>query len=58
MGKVDMKYSVGDFVCLNDGRTVYIFSVDEKEQKYQVSDTENGNNLFIISEEDIYMFLT
>lgn len=53
-----MKYSAGDFVCLNDGRTVYIFSVDDKEQKYQVSDTENENNLFIISEKDIYMFLT
>lgn len=53
-----MKYSAGDFVCLNDGRTVYIFSVDEKKHKYQVSDTENENNLFSISEEDIYMFLT
>ena len=31
-----MKYSVGNIVCLNDGRTVYIFSVDEKEQKYPI----------------------
>lgn len=53
-----MKYSVGDIVCLNDERTVYIFSVDEKEQKYQVADTENDNDLFFVSEKDIYMFLT
>lgn len=53
-----MKYSVGNIVCLNDGRTVYIFSVDEKEQKYCVSDTEKENDVFFISEGDIYMLLT
>lgn len=53
-----MKYSVGNIVCLNDGRTVYIFSVDEKKQKYQVADTENDNDLFFVSEDDIYTFLT
>lgn len=53
-----MKYTVGNIVCLNDGRTVYIFSVDEKHQKYQVCDTEKGDNLFFISKDDIYMLLT
>lgn len=53
-----MKYSVGNIVCLNDGRTVYIFSVDEKERKYQVSDTEKDDDLFVVSEKDIFMFLT
>lgn len=53
-----MKYSVGNIVCLNDGRTVYIFSVDEKEQKYLVSDTDKENDLFYISENDIFIFLT
>ena len=52
-----MKYSVRNIVCLNDGRTVYIFSVDEKEQKYLVSDTEQDNDLFFISKSDVNMFL-
>lgn len=25
-----MNYDVGNIVCLNDGRTVYIFKIDEK----------------------------
>ncbi len=53
-----MKYSSGNIVCLNDGRTVYIFSVDEKERRYLVSDTEKGDDLFFVSEKDVFMFLT
>lgn len=29
-----MKYKIGNIVCLNDGRIVYIFSTDEKKKKY------------------------
>ena len=53
-----MKYSVGNIVCLKDGRTVYVFSVDEKKHKYLVCDTEQENDMFFVSESDIYMFLT
>lgn len=27
-----MKYKEGDIVCLFDGRTVYVFAVDDKEK--------------------------
>lgn len=43
-----MKYDVGNIVCLNDGRTVYIFAIDEMEKEYQVSDTENEGILFLL----------
>lgn len=52
-----MKYLAGNFMCLNDARIVYIFSVDEKEQKCQVSNIGKGNNLFSISEDDILCLL-
>ena len=50
-----MKYDVGNIVCLNDGRSVYIFSIDEKEKKYQVSDTEEEGTLFNVAEDEIFM---
>ena len=53
-----MKYDAGSIVCLNDGRTVYIFAIDEKKKKYQVSDTENEGDLFWIAEDEIFMKLT
>lgn len=53
-----MNYDVGNIVCLNDGRTVYIFKIDEKKKKYEVSDTENEGNLFLIAEDEIFMKLT
>ena len=53
-----MKYDVGNIVCLNDGRTVYIFAIDEKEKEYQVSDTENEGTLFFVAEDEIFMKLT
>lgn len=53
-----MKYNVGNIVCLNDGKTVYIFALDEKEGKYQVSDTEDEGTIFTISENEIFMKLT
>lgn len=55
-----MKYKVGDIVCLNDGRNVYIFDTDKKMKKYQateVNSKENGD-LFWVSEDEIFMFLT
>ena len=55
-----MKYKIGNIVCLNDGRSVYIFSIDEKKEKYQVMDTNAGDNadLFMVSEDDIFMIVT
>lgn len=52
-----MKYDVGNIVCLYDERTVYIFAIDEKEEKYQVFDTENEEALFMVSEDEIFMKL-
>lgn len=52
-----MKYDVGNIVCLNNGKTVYIFALDEKERKYQVSDTEDEGTVFNISEDEIFMKL-
>ncbi len=52
-----MKYVVGNIVCLYDERTVYIFAIDEKEEKYQVFDTENEDALFMVSEDEIFMEL-
>lgn len=51
-----MKYREGNIVCLSDGRTVYILSVDNKE--YQVVDTDNNEDIFIVSEDEILMLLT
>ena len=53
-----MKYDVGNIVSLNDGRTVYIFAIDEKEKEYQVSDTGNEGTLFFVAEDEIFMKLT
>ena len=50
-----MIYKEGDIVCLFDGRTVYIFAVDNKEKVYQVSNTEDEGMLFDIKEDEIYM---
>ena len=55
--KNKMKYDVGNIVCLYDERTVYIFAIDEKEEKYQVFDTENEEALFMVSEDEIFMEL-
>jgi len=54
-----MKYRIGNIVCLNDGRSVYIFSIDEKKKKYQVTDTnaEDNGDLFMVSEDEIFMLL-
>lgn len=52
-----MKYNVGEIVCLNDGRMVYIFAVDKNEKKYQVSDTEYDGTLFNVKDEEIFMKL-
>ena len=45
----------GDIVCLFDGRTVYVFDVDNKEKEYQVSNTEEEGTLFTIKENEIFM---
>ena len=50
-----MKYKEGDIVCLFDGRTVYVFAVDDKEKAYQVSNTEEEGTLFTIKENEIFM---
>ncbi len=55
-----MKYKTGNIVCLNDGRSVYIFSIDEKKKKYQVTEINAGDNgdSFMVSENEIFMLLT
>ena len=53
-----MKYKDGDIVCLNDGRTVYIFAVDKSNKEYQVTETEDNDALFFITEDEILMKLT
>ena len=58
MEEDQMKYDVGNIVSLNDGRTVYIFAIDEKEKEYQVSDTGNEGTLFFVAEDEIFMKLT
>jgi len=55
--KNKMKYDVGNIVCLYDERTVYVFAIDEKEEKYQVFDTENEEVSFMVSEDEIFMKL-
>ena len=37
-----MKYHEGNIVLLKNGKTVYIVSVDEDEQKYLVVDAESA----------------
>ena len=55
-----MKYKTGNIVCLNDGRSVYIFSIDEKKKKYQFTEINAGDNgdSFMVSENEIFMLLT
>lgn len=53
-----MKYREGNIVLLNNNATVYIMAVNKEEQKYQVFDTEDSNEVFEISENDIIMKVT
>jgi len=53
-----MKYTVGNILLLNNGQTVYVFSVDEQAKKYQVVDTEDQDKLFTISEVEVNSKLT
>lgn len=54
-----MKYSEGNIVLLNDGRTAYIMSVNKAEKKYQATITDNNDGEIVeISENDIVMKLT
>lgn len=50
-----MQYKAGDIVVLNNGKSVYIFAVDEKAKEYQVVDTDNQDKLFFVRENEIYM---
>lgn len=52
---VEMKYKDGDIVCLFDGRTVYVFAVDYKSKRYQVSNTDGEGTLSTIKENEIFM---
>ena len=53
-----MKYNVGNIVLLHDGRSVYIYQVDEKARKYFVIDTVDDKSNFIVSDREIYCLLT
>lgn len=50
-----MKYKEGDYVCLFDGRMVYVFAVNSKTKEYQVTNTEDEGNVFTVKENEIYM---
>lgn len=53
-----MKYSVGDIVLLTDERQVQIIMIDKVNEKYQVVDVNNPNDVFQISESKVFMLLT
>lgn len=48
-----MKYENGNIVLLNDGRTVYIFMVDQNKGVYHVHDCDDPNNCFTVTDMDI-----
>lgn len=53
-----MKYQAGDIVVLSNEKTVYIISIDEKNQFYTVVNTEDSNDIFTVSENKVFMYLT
>jgi hypothetical protein len=56
-----MKYHKGNIVLLKNGKTVYIVSVDEDEQKYLVVDAESAEpnaKAQYIKEANIQMLVT
>lgn len=53
-----MKYGVGNNVLLYDGRSVYIYQVDEKARKYFVIDTTDDKSNFLVSDSEIYCLIT
>ena len=52
-----MKYRTGNIVLLNDGRSVYVYQIDKEGKKYQVFDIEDENDLFAVTEREIYDLL-
>ena len=55
MEESEVKYKEGDIICLFEGRTVYVFALDDKAKEYQVSNTEDEKTLFTIKENEIFM---
>lgn len=53
-----MKYKNGDIICLNDGKNVYVFDVNNSTKEYQVVSMEDGDDIFFITEEKVFMKLT
>lgn len=53
-----MTYKEGDIVLLNNGKSVYIFAIDEDTEKYQVVETDDKNKTYMISENSIYMLVS
>ena len=53
-----MKYEAGNIVMLYSGETAYVFSVDEKMQQYQVYNINNEEDLYFVSESEIFMLVT
>lgn len=56
-----MKYHEGNIVLLKNGKTVYIVSVDEDEQKYLVIDAETADSnakTQYVNESNIQMLVT
>ena len=53
-----MKYRESAIVLLNDGRTVLIISVNEKNKEYLVCDVDNGQDCFTVKEASIFSLVT
>lgn len=49
-----VKYENGNIVLLKDGRTVYISMTDQDLGIYHVSDCDNSDNCFTITDDDIF----
>lgn len=53
-----MKYKCGDILLMNDGKTVSVIAVDEKNAEYCVYDVDDDDEIFRIKERDVFQYLT
>jgi hypothetical protein len=53
-----MTYQAGNIVLLNNGKSAYVLTVDDKAKKYQVVDVDDDSKIYVVSENAIMMLLT
>ena len=53
-----MKYKSGDILLLYSGKTVSIIAVDAKSKQYRVMNVDDSEEIFLISEQDVFQYLT